>query len=79
MPDTIYTHNVATSIVELFEDLLEEYNISVPSPEDDDRPDNASALYGMVYADLLDDVEDVLLDTLNSHGPNTEIVPYVYS
>lgn len=52
---TIYTRDEAMLIVEMFEDVLDTYNIKVPSPEDDERePDNEAKLYGSVYSDLLD-------------------------
>ena len=58
----IYTQNEAANIVELFEDILDEYNIVVPSEEDDDRgEDNDAKLYGMVYWDLLEAVQSRLV------------------
>lgn len=37
----IYTRDEAMLFVEMFEDVLDTYNIKVPSPEDDERePDN---------------------------------------
>lgn len=74
----IYTRNEAAQIVELFENVLNDYDITVPSPEDDDRePDNKVALYGSVYFDLLDDIENYLIDMLNRS--NTEIITGVSS
>lgn len=58
----IYTQNEAANIVELFEDLLDKYDITVPSDEDDDRTeDNAARIYGMEYADLLDTIQTRLI------------------
>ena len=52
--DAIYTRDEAVLIVEMFENVLDTYNIKVPSPEDDERePDNEAKLYGSVYSDLL--------------------------
>lgn len=63
---SIYTHDEAAQIVELFETVLCEHGIRVPSPEDDERdPDNQAALYGSVYSDLLDEVEERLIDLLD--------------
>lgn len=74
----IYTRNEAAQIVELFENVLNDYDITVPSPEDDDRePDNKVALYRSVYFDLLDDIENYLIDMLNRS--NTEIITGVSS
>lgn len=44
----IYTHDIAAGIVDKFEDVLVENNISVPSPDDDDRSDEDKlGLYGL--------------------------------
>lgn len=77
--NVIYTHDEAAKIVELFEDILDMHNMKVPSPEDDERgEDNAAALYGSTYSDLLDDVENVLLDLLVNRK-NADVVPYAFS
>ena len=61
----IYTHDEAARLVEMFEDVLSEYDIHVPSPEDDERePDDMIGLYGSTYSDLLDSVEAVLVELL---------------
>ena len=58
MNNKIYTHDEAALIVELFESVLSEYDIHVPSPDDDEREsDNMVGLYGSTYSDLLDEVE----------------------
>lgn len=80
MENKIYTHDEAASIVELFENLLDEHGISIPSPEDDERgEDNDAKLYGSTYADLLSNVEGVLLEMLERAKTGSEIVPYEYS
>lgn len=62
----IFTHDEAAKIVELFEDVLSDYGIKIPSPEDDEREtDNAAVLYGSVYSGLLDSVENKLIDLLD--------------
>jgi len=60
---TIYTHNIATDIVECFEDLLEEKDITIP---DDDREENEgeARIYGMIFANLLSDVESIIVQLL---------------
>ena len=74
MHDTIYTHDEAARIVELFEDVLDQYGIKVPSPEDEERePDNEAKLYGSVYSDLLDSVEEALITVLGRHIHSSEI------
>lgn len=60
---TVYTHDEASKIIDLFESLLADHNIIIPSPEDDDKDeDNEAALYGSVYADLMDEVEYILVN-----------------
>lgn len=77
---TVYTHDEAMLIVEMFEDVLDTYNIKVPSPEDDERePDNEAKLYGSVYSDLLDNVEESLIALLNRHKKYTVIVTDEFS
>ena len=77
---TVYTHDEAMLIVEMFEDVLDTYNIRVPSPEDDERePDNEAKLYGSVYSDLLDNVEESLIALLNRHKKRTAIVTDEFS
>lgn len=74
MKKTIYTHNEAAGIIDLFEDILSEYDIHVPSPEDDEREkDNMVGLFGSVYGDLLDRVEGSLLDLL-ARAKGAEII-----
>lgn len=76
----IYTHDEAMLIIEIFEDILCEHGIKVPSPEDDERePDNEAALYGSTYSNLLDDVEARLIDLLDRHTPDTEIIKDEFS
>lgn len=76
MANMIYTRSEAADIVELFEMVLDKYDIRIPSPEDDERePDNEAKLYGSTYFNLLDDVEARIASLLTriGEGPN-EIV-----
>lgn len=58
---TIYTRNEAADIVEIFEDVLSEHDIEVPSDEDDERDeDDMVGLYGSTYYGLLDEIETVI-------------------
>ena len=76
----VYTHDEAAAILEQFEKVLDQYGIRVPSPEDDEREDdNGACLYGSVYSDLLDDVEDLLLDMLKRYRSSGKVVPGVFS
>lgn len=80
MTNVIYTRSEAADIVELFEMVLDKYDIRIPSPEDDERePDNEAKLYGSTYFNLLDDVEARIASLLTriGEGPN-EIVEGVF-
>jgi hypothetical protein len=80
LENKIYTHDEAMLIVEMFENILTQYNIKVPSPEDDERePDNDASLYGSTYSDLLDGVEDKLIEILKRHTLNTKVIRYEFS
>ena len=59
----VYIRNETAEILELFDDLLVEHGIKIPSPEDDEREEcNEAALYGSVYSDLFDEIEMRLID-----------------
>lgn len=67
--EQVYTHDIAAQIVENFENVLEEQNITLTSPEDDEKePDNAARLYGSTYCDLLDVTEAIIIQTLEQVG-----------
>ena len=71
----IYTRDEAAAIVEMFEKVLEEKGMVVPSPEDAEKdPDNDAPLYGSVYFDLLDEVETRLINILGKHNQDVEII-----
>ncbi len=74
------THNAATDIVEVFENILDKYNITIPSPEDNERgEDNAARLYGSVYSNLLDEIEGMLIAYISEAKDADEIISYVYN
>lgn len=77
---TIWTHDEAMMLVEAFEDVLEEYNIRVPSPEDEDgdRNENDIGLYGSTYSDLLDEIENRLINVLK-RSKSASIVCWEFS
>lgn len=61
----IYTHDEAMFILDMFEDVLSKYDISVPSDEDDEREgSNMIGLYGSTYSDLFDKVEEKICSLL---------------
>lgn len=73
--EPIYTRDEAARIVEMFENILVENEISIPSPEDDERdPDDKLGLYGSVYSDLLDGVENILIGIIIRRGPHGDNV-----
>ena len=63
MKNKLYTHDEATLIAGSLEEILEEYDICVPSAEDDEREeDNMIGLYGSTYSDFVDRIEDIVID-----------------
>lgn len=67
--EKVYTRDIAAQIVENFENVLEEQDVTLTSPEDDEKePDNAARLYGSVYYDLLDATESIVIQTLEQAG-----------
>ena len=59
----VYTKEVANSIIDLFEDLLDDYDISIPD-EDRTGDDGEARLYGMTYDKLLTQVEYVIIELM---------------
>ena len=67
--EQVFTHDIAARIVENFESVLDEQDITLTSPEDDEKePDNAARLYGSAYCDLLDATESIVIQTLEQAG-----------
>ena len=63
--NTIYTHDEAALIIERFENILSQYGIHVPSPEDDDRDED----------DMVgDDTEDMICSIISRCKAGAEIV-----
>ena len=78
--DKVYTHDEAAMIIEMFEHVLDENDITIPSPEDDEREaDNAARLYGSTYYELLDNVEVALINLLNKHNAETDVIRGLFS
>ena len=72
----IYTHNVATDIVEVFENLLDENNITIPD-EDRTGDEGEARLFGATYCNVIDEVEEILIEMLKK-APDAKVVSYVY-
>ena len=80
MSKTVYTHDEASRIIELFEDILSNNDIIIPSPEDDEKEeDNEAVLYGSVYSELLDNVEYILVEVAKRIKSGAGVVSYEYS
>ena len=75
----IYTHDMATIIVEAFEDELLKHDIRVPSPEDDEREKDDTGLYGTTYSDLVDYTEYMIIEIINRCKNGAEVVTGEFS
>jgi len=76
--EVIYAHDEAARIVELFEDVLVNNGVKIPSDDDSQRgEDNDAALYGNVYSDLLDEVEGMIC-RLFSKKEEAGVIPDVF-
>ena len=67
----VYTKEVAKDILEPFEDLLEENNISIPD-EYREGDDYEARLYGATYDDLLTKVECMIIELMERCGVDYE-------
>lgn len=79
-PGKIYTHDEASRIIDMFEDILSEYNICIPSPEDEDRDEeDMVGLYGTTYSCLLCDIESRLVEIIATAQKGAEVIQDEYS
>ena len=63
----------ANAICELFEDILDEHDITIPDEDDDEKgEDNDARLYGMTYANLEDGVASILREFANKIDPDCD-------
>lgn len=75
----VYTLNEAAEFVELFESVLDQYDITVPSPEDDEREEgNDARLYGSVFWDLVDKVQEKIIDIVQRVDEGAEVIADVF-
>lgn len=71
----VYIMNETADILDMFDDVLADNGIKVPSPEDDERgEDNEAALYGSVYWTLFERLESTLIDIVNKVKAGEEVV-----
>lgn len=74
MAKAIYTKDIAVSVIDAFEDLLDKHGIKIPSSDDDDRDYGTSApIYGTEYGDLSNEIENIIACYLEGKG--IEIIP----
>lgn len=79
MSKTIYTHNLAMEVIDVFEDFLEKYDITIPSADEYEakerwEEDNTARIYGTEWDELMNDVEAVLIGELED--TDAEIIKY---
>lgn len=78
--ETIYTHNMSADIIECFEEYLDDCGVAIPSPDDDEREeDNTAVLYGEVYSNLLDEVESLIIELLEGKSSMDEARRSIYN
>ena len=66
MKRTISCRDIAADLVEEFESILDARDITVPSPEDDEKdPDNEARLYGSTFWDLVDRFDNNIAAVVN--------------
>lgn len=61
-------------IIDIFEDYLEENNITIPNEEREEDDDSAAIIYGSHYDFLADQIEEILITAgvLESEDENHE-------
>lgn len=67
----IFTKEVAKDIVEVFEDLLEDNNISIPDIFREGNDDEAR-LYGQTYDGVMERVECMIIELVQDLGVEIE-------
>lgn len=67
----IFTKEVAKDIVEVFEDLLEDNNISIPDRFQEGNDDEAR-LYGQAYDGVMGKVECMIIELVQDLGVEIE-------
>ena len=61
MENKVKVRQFAASICDLFENLLDEYDIDIPN-DDREGDDGEAHIYGITYAELEDNVKEVLME-----------------
>lgn len=74
----IYSHNIAANFLDIVENVLDEYDITIPDKEREGNPDEAR-LYGEIYDRMLYLTEISVVATLNSiNGVECELITDVF-
>ncbi len=64
MGNVVYTHDEASRIIEMFEDLLESNGMKIPSVDDgidcEITDEERAPIYGMEYSELQNEIEELL-------------------
>ena len=69
------TRYYAAAIVELFEDLLTSNDITIPCLEGNQNYFDKHPIHGLVYSDMLDSVERIIVQMLINNGvPRRDIL-----
>ena len=69
---------IANEICELFEDILDKHNIDIPD-EDREGNEEEARIYGMTYAELEDNVKEILVEFANQiKRDDVELEEYEY-
>lgn len=65
--NTVRARQYAQSICELFEDILEKHDITIPDPDLDSKGEDeeAARIYGETYFNLEDDITDMITNMVN--------------
>ena len=75
----IYSHNIAANFLDVVEDVLDEYDITIPDVYREGNEDEAR-LYGAIYDRMLYLMEISVVATLESvNGEEFDIIPEVFS
>lgn len=77
MANKFFTLDDINNVIELFEDFLEEYGVTIPESEkekeENDSKENGSLIYGTVYGDLQFRLLEHF-ETLNKNGKVVNVV-----
>lgn len=73
----VYSHNIAANLIDIFEECLDEHDITIPDEEREGNEDEAR-IYGKVYDDLLYKTEISVIATLTCCENGCKVVTDVF-